>query len=57
MILLIQQGEKEIIAKSFKQCLHYVCLHVCEYSLLLWGKEHALKIENTDKIAQDTYQL
>lgn len=47
----------EIIAKSFKQCLYYVCPCVCEYCLLLWGKGHALKIENTDKIAQDTYQL
>lgn len=31
-----------------------MCVSVC---LLLGGKERALKLENTDKIAQDTYQL
>lgn len=28
-----------------------------EYRLLLWEKEHAVKTESTDRIAQDTYHL
>lgn len=58
MVLLIQQGEK----KDYRNHCEILwvaldCVCVCEYCLLLWGKEHALETESTDSIAQDTYHL